>query len=281
MDRPPVRVGVVDIGTNSMRLLVTDGSVDIDRRVEVDRAWTASIEPAFSLPAIEEYAGRSGPFPGGDGSGGSGEAGGDRHIGLPGHGEPRGVLRPRRVCPRSAAEPDHRGGGSPSCLRRRHPFRSTPPNRSWSRTSVGGSTEFVTAGGEVSFDIGSVRLTERVINSRPASPNEMRRPVSWLPSYSPSRPGGRHLDRGCRDLDQSGGNCPGASRELAGPRCTVTDERWLPGGRGRLPGHDDPGGDGRHPCPRSRAGSVILGGGAGRRGGDGHSGHRRGHGLGA
>jgi exopolyphosphatase/pppGpp-phosphohydrolase len=35
MGRPPVRVGVVDIGTNSMRLLVTDGSMDIDRWVEV------------------------------------------------------------------------------------------------------------------------------------------------------------------------------------------------------------------------------------------------------
>jgi exopolyphosphatase/guanosine-5'-triphosphate,3'-diphosphate pyrophosphatase len=39
----------------------------------------------------------------------------------------------------------------------------------------GGSTEFVTAGGEESFDIGSVRLTERAINGRPASPHEMSR----------------------------------------------------------------------------------------------------------
>jgi exopolyphosphatase / guanosine-5'-triphosphate,3'-diphosphate pyrophosphatase len=35
MGRPPVRVGVVDIGTNSMRLLVTDGIVESGRWVEV------------------------------------------------------------------------------------------------------------------------------------------------------------------------------------------------------------------------------------------------------
>ena len=37
----------------------------------------------------------------------------------------------------------------------------------------GGSTEFVTADSEVSYDIGSVRLTERAIPTRPAPPAEM------------------------------------------------------------------------------------------------------------
>ncbi|MGH8947590.1 MAG: Ppx/GppA family phosphatase, partial [Acidimicrobiia bacterium] len=55
MGRPPVRVGVVDIGTNSMRLLVTDGIEEIGRWVEVtglgrgvDRAG------ALSAQGIEE-----------------------------------------------------------------------------------------------------------------------------------------------------------------------------------------------------------------------------------
>ncbi len=38
----------------------------------------------------------------------------------------------------------------------------------------GGSTEFVTAHSEVSYDIGSVRLTERAIPTRPTPPAEMR-----------------------------------------------------------------------------------------------------------
>jgi exopolyphosphatase/guanosine-5'-triphosphate,3'-diphosphate pyrophosphatase len=37
----------------------------------------------------------------------------------------------------------------------------------------GGSTELVTAGGGISYEIGSVRLTERAVPSRPAPPREM------------------------------------------------------------------------------------------------------------
>jgi exopolyphosphatase/guanosine-5'-triphosphate,3'-diphosphate pyrophosphatase len=58
-----MRVGVVDIGTNSMRLLITDGDEDVMRleRVTglgrgVDRTGVLSEEAvAVSLEALEDY----------------------------------------------------------------------------------------------------------------------------------------------------------------------------------------------------------------------------------
>jgi exopolyphosphatase/guanosine-5'-triphosphate,3'-diphosphate pyrophosphatase len=173
MGRPPVRVGVVDIGTNSMRLLVTDGSMDIDRWVEVtglgrgvDR--TGSLSPE----AIEESLAALARF----------------------RAEMDWAEVEKRAAIATSASRDAANreeffdlaesalGVRPSLItgeeEARLAFAGATRRVDATEPLVvsdigGGSTEFVTAGGEVSFDIGSVRLTERAINSRPAPPNEM------------------------------------------------------------------------------------------------------------
>lgn len=173
MDRPPVKVGVVDIGTNSMRLLVTDGSVDIDRRVEVtglgrgvDR--TGSLSPE----AIEESLAALARF----------RAEMDRAE----------VEKWAAIATSASRDAANREeffdlaesalGVRPSLITGEEEARLAFAGATRQIDAIdpivvsdigGGSTEFVNAGGEVSFDIGSVRLTERAIDSRPASPNEM------------------------------------------------------------------------------------------------------------
>lgn len=44
----------------------------------------------------------------------------------------------------------------------------------------GGSTEFVTAGDSVSIDIGSVRLTDRILTDRPPGPDQMQRATAHV-----------------------------------------------------------------------------------------------------
>ena len=164
---------MVDIGTNSMRLLVTDGSVDIDRRVEVtglgrgvDRTGSLSAEAieeslaalarfgaemdraevakrvAFATSASRDAANREEFFDLAD------SALGVRPILITGKEEARFAF-----------------AGATRQLDAIEPIVVSDIG--------GGSTEFVTGSGEVSIDIGSVRLTERVIKRRPASPNEM------------------------------------------------------------------------------------------------------------
>ena len=173
MDRPPVRVGVVDIGTNSMRLLMTDGSVDIDRKVEVtglgrgvDR--TGNLSP----DAIEESLAALARF----------RADMDRAE----------VEKRAAIATSASRDVTNREdffdlvesalGVRPSLItgeeEARLAFAGATRQIDATEPIVvsdigGGSTEFVSSGGEVSFDIGSVRLTERAINGRPASPNEM------------------------------------------------------------------------------------------------------------
>jgi exopolyphosphatase / guanosine-5'-triphosphate,3'-diphosphate pyrophosphatase len=173
MDRPPVRVGVVDIGTNSMRMLVTDGSVDIDRRVEVtglgrgvDRTGSLSSE------AIEESLAALARF----------RAEMDR-------AEVEKWVAIATSASRDAANREEffdlaesALGVRPRLITGEEEARLAFAGATRQIDAIdpivvsdigGGSTEFVNAGGEVSFDIGSVRLTERAIDSRPASPNEM------------------------------------------------------------------------------------------------------------
>ncbi|MET0565822.1 MAG: Ppx/GppA phosphatase family protein [Acidimicrobiia bacterium] len=173
MDRPPVRVGVVDIGTNSMRLLMTDGSVDIDRKVEVtglgrgvDR--TGNLSP----DAIEESLAALARF----------RADMDRAE----------VDKRAAIATSASRDAANREdffdlvetalGVRPSLItgeeEARLAFAGATRQIDATEPIVvsdigGGSTEFVSSGGEVSFDIGSVRLTERAITGRPASPNEM------------------------------------------------------------------------------------------------------------
>ena len=173
MDRPPVRVGVVDIGTNSMRLLVTDGSADIDRKVEVtglgrgvDRTGILSPEAIeVTLAALARFRAEM----------------------------DRAEVEKRAAIATSASRDaanreeffdlaEHALGVRPSLISGEEEARLAFAGATFEITAKspivvsdigGGSTEFVTARGGESFDIGSVRLTERAIGGRPASPHEM------------------------------------------------------------------------------------------------------------
>ena len=168
-----MRVGVVDIGTNSIRLLVTDGSVDIDREVEVtglgrgvDRTGVLSAEAIEeSLAALARFRTEM----------------------------DRAEVEKRAAIATSASRDaanredffdlaESALGVRPSLITGEEEARLAFAGATLGIDAIdpivvsdigGGSTEFVTVGGEESVDIGSVRLTERVIGTRPASSQEM------------------------------------------------------------------------------------------------------------
>ncbi len=173
MGRPPVRVGVVDIGTNSMRLLVTDGTREIGRWVEVtglgrgvDRSGVLSAE------GIEESLAALARF---------------------GEEMERAEVEKREAIATSASRDaanreaffdlaESALGVRPILISGEEEARLSFAGASHQVNAAapivvsdigGGSTEFVTVDGEVSVDIGSVRLTERVIPTRPAPSTEL------------------------------------------------------------------------------------------------------------
>jgi exopolyphosphatase / guanosine-5'-triphosphate,3'-diphosphate pyrophosphatase len=173
MGRPPVRVGVVDIGTNSMRLLVTDGLDETLRLVEVtglgrgvDRTGVLSpdrIEETLAVLA------RFGAEMDGAGVGkrdaiatsaSRDAANREEFFDL---AESALGVRPRLI----TGEEEARLAFAGATLR----IDATAPIVV--SDIGGGSTEFVTAEDEVTFEVGSVRLTERAIPTRPASSIEM------------------------------------------------------------------------------------------------------------
>jgi exopolyphosphatase/guanosine-5'-triphosphate,3'-diphosphate pyrophosphatase len=162
-----VRVGVVDIGTNSMRLLITDGRVEVGRWVEVtglgrgvDRTGELSIEGMEeSLAALAWFGARM---------------------------NREGVNRRRAVATSASRDAANREpffdlaesalGVRPTLITGEEEARLAYSGATAGMNATGpvvvsdiggGSTEFVTMEGGVSIDIGSVRLTERVIPSRP------------------------------------------------------------------------------------------------------------------
>ena len=173
MGRPPVKVGVVDIGTNSMRLLVTDGTQEIGRWVEVtglgrgvDRSGVLSAEGIEdSLTALARF----------------------------GEEMERAEVEIREAIATSASRDavnreaffdlaESALGVRPRLISGEEEARlsySGATNQVDATAPIvvsdigGGSTEFVTAEGEVSVDIGSVRLTERAIPTRPAPSTEL------------------------------------------------------------------------------------------------------------
>ena len=173
MGGPPVRVGVVDIGTNSMRLLVTDGVEDVGRWVEVtglgrgvDRTGTLSpdrIEETLAALArfgAEMDASGVGRRAAIATSASRDAANREDFFDL---AESALGVRPRLITGEEEARLAFAGATQ-------QVDAATPIVVS---DIGGGSTEFVTAEDEVSFEVGSVRLTERVIPSRPASLVEM------------------------------------------------------------------------------------------------------------
>lgn len=173
MGRRPVRVGVVDIGTNSMRLLITDGVEEMGRWVEVtglgrgvDRTGTLSEEAmGESLRALGAFGRLM-----------------DEH----------GVIRRKAIATsasRDAANREAFFDRAETLLGVRPVLIDGEEEARYAYTGAaggwvldppvlvcdigGGSTELVTEELAVSVDIGSVRLTERALPSRPAPSGEL------------------------------------------------------------------------------------------------------------
>lgn len=169
MGEPSVKVGVVDIGTNSMRLLITDGVVDDGRWVEVtglgqgvDRSGRLAPEAMErSLAALRRFGSLM---------------------------DETAVARRMAIATsatRDAANRDHFLDAAARALGARPTMISGADEARLAYVGAtagmetaapvvvsdigGGSTEFVTGDSETTVDIGSVRLTERRLPDRPAS----------------------------------------------------------------------------------------------------------------
>ncbi|MDX1468603.1 MAG: Ppx/GppA phosphatase family protein [Acidimicrobiia bacterium] len=168
-----MKVGVVDIGTNSMRLLITDGVDETGRWVEVTglgrgvdqtgRLAESAIDATVSVLA------------------------GYRRL-------MDEALAGRRLAIATSASRDAANreaffdrceealGVRPTLISGEEEARLAYEGASWGLSIDGdlivsdiggGSTEIVWEGGSVSVDIGSVRLTDRVLDERPASPDDV------------------------------------------------------------------------------------------------------------
>jgi exopolyphosphatase/guanosine-5'-triphosphate,3'-diphosphate pyrophosphatase len=163
-----VKVAAVDIGTNSMRLLITDGAQETGRWVEVtglgrgvDRTGALSPEgieeslaalARFGATMTNEDVERRMAI-----ATSASRDSANREVFFDLASSALGV-RPILISGEEEARLAYAGATTGSTLE--------PPIVV--SDIGGGSTEFVTAAGGVSIDIGSVRLTERVISSRPA-----------------------------------------------------------------------------------------------------------------
>jgi len=170
-----VKVGVVDIGTNSMRLLITDGSTETGRWVEVTGLGrgvdsTGALSPAGMEESLAALA-RFGDWM-----------------------EREGVETRKAIATSASRDASNRDlffdlaesalGVRPTLIsgteEARLAFSGATAGAGYDAPVVvsdigGGSTELVTEDSEVSIDIGSVRLTERAIPSRPAPVTEMEK----------------------------------------------------------------------------------------------------------
>ena len=168
-----MRVGVVDIGTNSMRMLITDGMVEAGRWEEVTglgrgvdtTGWLSEEAMERTLSVLRRYGetmdGEEVDRRAAMATSASRDAS-NREVFLGRAGEALGV-RPRLIT--GVEEARYAFAGATG--------RWEGP-RPWVVSDIGGgSTEFVTEDREVSIDIGSVRLTERWFDSRPVTPDRL------------------------------------------------------------------------------------------------------------
>lgn len=168
-----MNVGVVDIGTNSMRLLITDGTTEVGRWVEVtglgrgvDRTGMLStIGIDDSMVALHRFGAemdraeverRAAMAT----SASRDAANREEFFDL---AESALGVRPRLISGDEEARLAYAGATAEAHF-------AGPVVVS---DIGGGSTELVTSGGGTSYVIGSVRLTERALPSRPAPPAEL------------------------------------------------------------------------------------------------------------
>ena len=167
------RVGVVDIGSNSMRLLIAEGASVIGRWVEVtglgkgvDATGMLS-EPAMdrTVAALEKY-GRL-----------MDDHGVTRRAAIATSATRDAANRDvflARATESLGVAPDVIDGGREGRLSFSGATRDLDPGITWVVSDIGGgSTEFVTTGDARSIDIGSVRLTDRLLMARPAMPGQV------------------------------------------------------------------------------------------------------------
>ncbi|MEA2023062.1 MAG: exopolyphosphatase [Actinomycetota bacterium] len=177
MDRAAMIVGVVDIGTNSMRLLVVDGGKERHREVEVtalgagvDRTGRFDEEQAAAtLDVLERYGAIMDRLDVRRRRAVATSATRDAEDGTEFMERAARVLGvvPEVISGTEEAELSYLG--ATASIDRRLPTVVIDIG--------GGSTEFVFGNGAVTYatsiDIGSVRLTERSLSSRPASEEEV------------------------------------------------------------------------------------------------------------
>jgi exopolyphosphatase / guanosine-5'-triphosphate,3'-diphosphate pyrophosphatase len=173
MGQPPVRVGVVDIGTNSMRMLITDGETDAGRWEEVtglgrgvDRAGVLSADAITrtvdALTGFGEIMDREGVSLRAAMATSASRDSSNREEFFDLAETALGV-RPRLISGAEEARYAYAGATA-----------GWDGARPWVVCDIGGgSTEIVTADEAISIDIGSVRATERWLVERPVAPDRL------------------------------------------------------------------------------------------------------------
>lgn len=175
MNAHRTKVGVVDIGTNSMRLLITDGLEEVGRWVEVtglgqgvDATGRLDAEAMErTIDVLESYGDIMD------------REGVEKRVAIATSATRDAANRETFMEQASAAlgvRPEVIGGEVEGELA----YEGATSDLDMGGDRVvsdigGGSTEFVTAESVVSIDMGSVRLTDRLLPDRPPSPGAMDR----------------------------------------------------------------------------------------------------------
>ena len=180
LGEPSVKVGVVDIGTNSMRLLITDGLVEDGRWVEitglgreVDATGRFSAESTEKTLRVLRHYGRL-----------MDEADVSRRMAIATSASRDASNRERFFTQAEKAigvRPELISGDREGLLA----FAGATAGLDVADPVVvsdigGGSTEFVTRDSGLSVDIGSVRLTERYLPDRPPERGQLKAAIDHI-----------------------------------------------------------------------------------------------------